>query len=82
MEDLDYLIIALCQTNELTPEQFDILAQDWLRRFHGNQAMNWHWLSPTVHALLVHGAEMIRFLPAAPGLFNEEAAEANNKVDS
>ena len=82
LEDLDYLITAICQTRDLSAEQYDLLAQDWLRRFHSNQCMNWHWLSPSVHALLVHGAEMIRAILVALGLTSEEAAEATNKVNS
>ena len=41
--------------------------------------MSWNWLSPSVHVLMHHGAQIIRALPCAPGLFSEEGTEHNNK---
>ena len=36
--------------------------------------------SPTVHLLIVHGAEIIRNSPVAPGFLSEEGSEHNNKI--
>ena len=36
--------------------------------------------SPTVHLLIVHGAEIIRNSPVAPGFLSKEGSEHNNKI--
>ena len=82
IEDLGVLLTAMRCGRKLSPEYYQILADDWLQRFHSNPDLDWNWMSPTVHAIVVHGPDLIRVLPCAPGLSTEEVGEANNKVDS
>ena len=80
IEDLDLLIQLMSSGQKFDPKIFETLANDWLRRFHGNDEVNWHWPSPSIHCLLVHGTELLIILPCAPGLTSEEASEHANKV--
>ena len=43
------------------------------------QKYSWFQISPTVHKVLLHGAEIIEDAAAPIGLLSEEAAEATNK---
>ena len=79
VRDLHYLILAVCSTSMLSPEKFDELANSWLDRFHASE-FAWNVLSPSVHLLLHHGADIIRYFNAPIGLFIEEGPEANNKI--
>ena len=80
IEDLDFLMDLMSCGHEIDPQNYQVLADDWLRRFHGNPEVNWNWLSPSLHCLLVHGGELLAILPCAPGLTSEEASEHGNKV--
>ena len=82
LQDLHFLLLALRCGKDIDPENYDVLAKDWIRRFHANPDLNWHWMSPTIHVLVYHGADLIRVLPIAAGLSSEEVAEADNKVGS
>ena len=79
VRDLHYLILAVNSTNALDPDLFDEAAQSWLDRFH-DSPFAWNTLNPTVHSLLHHGADLIRYFRAPIGLFSEEGPEANNKI--
>ena len=79
VRDLHYLIMAVNSTAPLDPDEFDALAADWLDRFHSS-AISWNVLSPSVHLLLHHGGDFIRYFKAPMGLFSEEGPEANNKI--
>ena len=70
IKDMGTMIDALSSGYSLSPEKFQIMADSWIRRFHETQ-MTWNWFSPYVHTLLVHGADIIRALPLAPGLLSE-----------
>ena len=57
--------------HDLNPDKFQELADSWIERFHEETDMDWNWFSPYVHILLIHGSEIIRALPLAPGLLSE-----------
>ena len=80
IEDFYFLVATLSCGQDVNPDSFDVLAKDWLRRFHSNNDINWNWLSPTMHLVLEHGADIIRALPFNPGMSSEEAIEHGNKV--
>ena len=80
IEDFYFLIATLSCGQDVNPDSYDVLAKDWLRRFHANPDINWNWLSPTMHLVLEHGADIIRALPFNPGMSSEEAIEHGNKV--
>ena len=82
LKDLSFLLTTLRCGKKVDANLYDIVAKNWLRKFHSDCNLNWNWLSPSVHVILVHGADLIRTLPCAPGLSSEEVAEATNKVDS
>ena len=79
VRDLHYLIMAVNSTSLLSPEKFEELADSWLDRFHSSD-FQWNILSPSVHLLLHHGGDLIRYFNAPIGLFSEEGPEANNKI--
>ena len=39
----------------------------------------WHYMSDTVHEVLIHGWQVLEALPLPPGLCSEEAQESRNK---
>ena len=73
------LLNAINSTLPLDPQKFQELANEFLTLFHKSK-ISWNILNPSLHMLLVHGADMIRYFRAAIGLFSEEAPEANNKI--
>ena len=79
IRDLHYIILAVNSTCPLDPEKFDAAAHSWLDRFH-DSPFKWNTLNPTVHSLMHHGADLIRYFRAPLGLFSEEGPEANNKI--
>ena len=79
IEDMAIMIDALSSGYNLNADAFQNLAESWMDRFHETD-MVWNWFSPYVHLLLVHGADIIRALPLAPGLLSEEPSEHLNKL--
>ena len=82
LKDLYDLAMAMSCSQKISPKLYREKAKAWLDRFHGDDEINWHWFSPTVHILLEHGHEIIAILPCASGLSSEEAIEHGNKVFS
>ena len=80
IKEFEECVCALVSGKDLSSEAYQIKAQKWLEIFHADENLNWCWLSPTVHEILVHGHEIIEALPFAPGLSSEEAIEHGNKV--
>ena len=80
MKEFEELVCALVSGRDLSSKAYKIKAEKWLEIFHADENLNWCWLSPTVHEVLVHGHEIIEALPFAPGLSSEEAIEHGNKV--
>ena len=72
------MIDALSSGYNLDADRFQEMADSWMDRFH-NTNMTWNWFSPYVHMMMVHGAQIIRALPLAPGLLSEEPSEHLNK---
>ena len=80
VEDLRVLIEVLDSGLPVDPEKFRAFCEKWLDRFHDPAlGLDWHWLSPTLHLLMHHGADIISIFPCAPGLMHEEGSEANVK---
>ena len=44
-----------------------------------NRRYEWYTMTPTVHKVLLHGAEIIEYMPLPIGQLSEEAAESTNK---
>lgn len=68
--DLRKMIDALSSGHDIDPDKFQNLADSWVDRFHQTN-MQWNWFSPYMHMLMVHGSEILRALPLAPGLLSE-----------
>ena len=81
IEILADLINAINTTLPLDADKFEALCQRFLEIFFSS-SIAWNIFSPTVHLLLVHGAELIRHFRGPVGLYSEEAPEANNKTIS
>ena len=74
MEDLAHMLNAINVALPVDADKFESFAADWLDRFH-NSKISWCTLTPSVHALLHHGAQIIRYFPIPIGLMSEEGAE-------
>ena len=48
IRDFDALIVALCSGADVSPVEFEGLANSWLDRFHSNPNISWNVLCPTV----------------------------------
>ena len=79
MRILATLLNAINTTLPLDPAKFKALADEFLEIFHKSK-ISWNVLNPSLHMLLVHGHDLIRYFNAAIGLFSEEGPEANNKI--
>ena len=60
---------AINSPKKICPEKYDTFAQNWLDEFHSS-SWSWSWLSPSVHLLFVHGAQIFRVLPVTPNLLS------------
>ena len=78
VEDLKVLIEVLDSGLPIDPEKLRAFCQKWLDSFHSS-GLTWHWLSPTMHLLMHHSADIVAVFPVPPGLMNEEGSEANVK---
>ena len=79
VEILADLINAINTTLPLNADNFDALAKKFLDIFYSS-SVEWNVLSPSVHLLLIHGADIIRHFRGPIGLYSEEGPEANNKT--
>ena len=79
VEILADLINTINTTLSLDADAFDALAKQFLDVFYSS-SVEWNILSPSVHLLLIHGADMIRHFRGPIGLYSEEGPEANNKT--
>ena len=73
------LLNAINTTRPLNPNKFQAKANEFLTIFHKSN-ISWNTLNPSLHSLLVHGGDMIRYFQGSIGLFSEEGPEANNKI--
>ena len=73
------LLNAINCTLPLDADKFEALCELWLDLFF-NSEFSWNVLNPSVHLLLVHGPDLIRYFDSSIGLYSEEGPEANNKV--
>ena len=55
-------IEAINCRQKIDPQKFDKFAQKWLDEFHSS-SISWSWLSPSVHLLFVHGAQILEVMP-------------------
>ena len=55
--------------HKISPEKFNNFANNWLEEFHSS-SISWNILSPTVHMIFVHGADILRSSPMAPGFLS------------
>jgi hypothetical protein len=60
-------IEAIDCPKKISPEKYEAFANEWLDNFH-TSGWEWSWLSPTVHMLFHHGAQIFRVLPVSPSL--------------
>ena len=60
-------IEAMDCPQKISPDKYEAFAKEWLDNFH-TSGWEWSWLSPTVHMLFHHGAQIFRTLPVSPSL--------------
>ena len=81
IRDFYSLILALTSGVDVNPFEFQEQANSWLDRFHGNPDISWNILSPTVHMVLHHGAEILAAFDVPPGLLSEEGKKSLFRFD-
>ena len=75
---LAVILTAINSTRkEIDPDKFGQYALETARFYV--ELYNWYAMPPSVHKLLVHGADIIRSLPLPVGMLSEEAQEKRNK---
>lgn len=62
---------------EIDAEKFEEYAVETARKLV--EEYPWYYLPPSVHKILIHGAEVIKHALVSIGELSEEAAEAKNK---
>ena len=62
-------IQAIDCPKKINADKYHTFAQTWLDEFHSS-TVKWSWLSPTVHLLFVHGADIIRVMPVSTSLLS------------
>ena len=60
-------IEAIDSPLKISADKYEKFANEWLDHFH-ESGWEWSWLSPTVHMLFHHGAQIFRVLPISPSL--------------
>ena len=55
--------------HKISPQLYSAFANRWLDDFH-TSTISWNVLSPTVHMLFVHGSDILRESPLAPGFLS------------
>jgi hypothetical protein len=65
--------MALTCGLDIDPDKFQALADKWKTIYFEN--VNWYNMSPTVHKVVEHGAQIIRASPVPVGLLSEEGSE-------
>lgn len=71
------ILEVISSGHEIDHQKFDDYAQDTAKLYVG--LYGWHPMSPTVHKILMHGAQVIAEAILPIGQLSEEAAEARNK---
>lgn len=71
------LMLLSCHEN-VDPEKYDELAKTTAKMFVENYS--WFNMTPTLHRILIHGAQVIRSSVLPVGMFAEHAAESLNKL--
>ena len=77
IERFRVILQVLCCKFEIDADKFEQYALE--TKAHLESLYPWYELTPTVHKILDHAADVIRFLPVAVGVFTEEAQEARHK---
>ena len=60
-------IEAIDCPKRISPEKYAAFANQWLDDFH-ESGWEWSWLSPTVHMIFHHGADIFRIMPVPTSL--------------
>lgn len=72
------LLRAMSSGEKINVDKFGTYALDTAKLYVG--LYNWYAMPPSVHKILIHGAEIISFFNMIPiGKLSEEASEARNK---
>lgn len=78
VERFSVILQVISCNRQIDYEAFKKYANDTVNLFV--KLYNWKFMPPTVHKVLIHGWEIIKFFGGHIGKFNEEAQEANNKA--
>lgn len=71
------ILEVISSGNSVEAEKFDVYAYETAKMYVN--LYKWHPMSPTIHKILMHGAQIISDAILPIGQLSEEAAEARNK---
>ena len=77
VSNLDVIRRTLASGNATNPEKFGELCNETLE--HYMECCKWYDIPPSLHRVLVHGEDIIKFTPLPVGLTSEEGSESNTK---
>ena len=66
-------LLAITCPQKISPNKYDLFAQKWLDEFHSS-SVKWSWLSPSIHMLFVHGADIFSVMPVTGNLLTGQCA--------
>ena len=67
VQGISTVIQAIDCPQKICPDKYERFANEWLDQFHASD-WSWSWLSPTVHMLFHHGAQILRVMPVSTSL--------------
>lgn len=71
------ILIAVNSTKVVDIQKFKLYAYETAQLYV--QLYKWYFMPPSVHKVLIHGADLIESFDLPIGIFSEEAQEARNK---
>jgi hypothetical protein len=78
VENFKIILYVISSKNMIKTKEFHSLCSDTYRALLTKYP--WVKVSPTVHKILAHSAEIAEFLPLPLGMFGEEGSEGRNKI--
>ncbi|XP_060516945.1 uncharacterized protein LOC132696240 [Cylas formicarius] len=77
LERIKIILQTLSCTEEICPLKFDLYTAQTAKLYVS--LYDWYYMPPSVHKILVHGADIIRNFVVPIGKLSEEASEARHK---
>jgi len=77
IKNLYFLLATISLRHKINADRFEVLCNKVFKQYV--ELYTWYPMSPTLHRLLVHGADIIRQHKLPIGMYGEEAGESRQK---